>query len=295
MAAEVETRGPQLARLLSLLLLVGAALRLLTSIAAGFLEWHHSAGALPPGRGQAYDVLSTFGAAGDGTGVLLLVAAVATAWWAARLGDPRAETLWPLIGWAFGLTAVLAAMQGVAFGLFYSLPFGQDQTARLVQTEGYALAYVLISVGGVVVATRLRQVADERLLADDDLDAFVFAVDRATGDVRAFFSGAEATRRMHVYSVEDNEFAFYTDEGVLLEAAVVDGRISLQPTDLAHPDELIAALKEFALRRGIGIDPADADEPTAYVTPISNWHWLDMWPPWTRGFGLLLRPLRRIG
>jgi hypothetical protein len=217
------------------------------------------------------------------------------AWWAWRHGDQRAETLWPLISWAFGLTAVFAVMQGVGFALIYSLPLGQYQSGRLVETEGFALAYVVISVGAMVVMKRLGRLADEGLLADDGLDAFVFAVDRATGDVRAFFSGAEASRRMHVYSVEGNEFAFYTDEGVVLNAAVVEGRIRLQPTAGELPDELITALKEFTLRRGIAIDPAGVDEPTAYVTPISNWQWLEMWPPWTRGFGRLFGLFRRTG
>jgi hypothetical protein len=195
----------------------------------------------------------------------------------------------PLVGWAFGLTAVLAVMQGVGFGLIYSLPIGAHQTARLVESEGFALAYVLVSVGGLLAMRQLSLAVDAQLIAEDDVDALVFAVDRSTGDVRAFFSAAEAIRRMHVYSIEDDEFAFYTDEGVVLHAAVVDGRVRLEPTDTAQPGQLLATLKEFAGRRGITIDPAAADDPAAYVAPISQWQWLEMWPPWMRGLGRLFR------
>jgi hypothetical protein len=117
----------------------------------------------------------------------------------------------------------------------------------------------------------------------------VFAVDRATSDVHAFLSVGDATRRVHRYSIEDDEFAFYTDEGTVLDAEVVDGRIRLQLTDEVQRNELLARLRQFVVRRGITIDAEDADDPLAYAGPISRWHWLEMWPPWMRPIGMLFR------
>lgn len=266
-----------------------AALRLVTSVVAGFLEWHDSqvpfAGT---GRARAYDVLSTFGAAGDGSEVLLLIAAATALYWSMRAGESRASDWLSGIGWLFGSTAVLAAMQGIAFALLYTLPPGH-QTARVVEAEGFALAYIGICIGGVVVLSRLGRLSDAQLAEQDDLDAFVFAVDRKSGDVRAFLSAREASRRMHVYSVEDDEFAFYSDEGIVLQASAVDGRIVLSPTEQTRPTELLEALKEFANRRGVRVPPDEADDPTAYAIPISRWHWLEMWPPWMRPIGMLFR------
>lgn len=289
MTEEVERAEGRLAWLVSLILVVAVGVRIGAAVVAGFVEWNDPESAFAgTGRARAYDVLSTFGAAGDGTGVVLLLAAAVLVWFAARLDDGRAPTLWPVLGWLFAGTAALAVMQGIGSGLVYTLPPGH-QTARLIETEGFALATVLICVCGVVVVQRLGRIIDDRVLAYDDLDAFVFAVDRKSGEVRAFLSPHEASRRMHLYSVEDDEFAFYTDEGVVLEATVVDDRIVLRPTERQHPAELLESLKEFANRRGIKVDEDDADDATAYALPISRWHWLEMWPPWMRPIGMLFR------
>ncbi len=285
----VERRESVLAWPVALALAGAAALRLVTAVVAGFVEWHdNQAPFLGTGRARAYDVLTTFGTAGDGTEVLLLIAAAAATYWALRSGEARAAGWWPAIGWMFGLTAVLAALQGIGFTLIHSLPPGH-QTARLVEAEGFALAYLGLCVVGVVVVNRLDQLSDAQLLEQDDLDAFVFALDRRSGDVRAFLSAREAAARMHVYSVEDDEFTFYTDEGVVLRASVVGDRIALQTTEEERPDELLEGLKEFANRRGIKVDPEDADDATAYAVPIRRWHWLEMWPPWLRPIGMLFR------
>jgi hypothetical protein len=289
MTEGVQRSESHLAWLALLLLAVGTGLRLATSIVSGFVEWHDSdASIVPPGRARAFDVLTTFGASGDGTGVLLMAAAAAAAWWVYRLRDPRAVAGQLTVAWLSGVTAVLAAMQGVGVALAFSLAPGR-QTSRFIQVEGYAVAYLVLAVGVLLVTRRLALLADERALADEDLDAFVFAVDRKSGDVRAFLSASDAVRRMHVYSVEDSEFIFYTDEGVVLDASVVDDRIVLRPTEEVHQDALLVQLKEFANRRGITVDDDDADDPTAYAIPISRWHWLEMWPPWMRPIGMLFR------
>jgi len=289
MTEEVERSEAGLAWLASLLLATAVALRIGVAVVAGFVEWSDPESAFAgTGRARAYDVLSTFGAAGDGTGIVLLLAATAMVLWAARLDDARAPTLWPALGWLFAVTGALAAMQGIGFGFVYTFPPGH-QTARLIETEGFALASVLLCVGGVIVVQRLGRINDARQLVDDDLDAFVFAIDRKSDDVRAFLSAHDAVRRMHVYSVEDDEFAFYTDEGTVLEATVVADRIVLRPTDHQRPAELLESLKDFANRRGIKVSEDDADHPTAYAVPIDRWHWLEMWPPWMRPIGMLFR------
>lgn len=279
---------PQVARGFAVLLLAATAVRLLVVVVAGFVEWHNTTGPLfPTGRARAFDVLTTFGSGGDGAGVLLALAAAAAVWWATRLGAGLAPVVHDAVSWVFGATAVLAVLQGVGFGILYSIDHSH-QASRLVQSEGYAVVYVAVTVGAIVLLRRLTLVA-ELDLAADDLDAIVFAVDRATGDVRAFFSGSEASRRMHVYSVEDDEFAFYTDEGVVLDASVVEGRVELRPTGEVRAAELLERLKDSANRRGLSIAVEDADDPTAYAAAISRWHWLDMWPAWMRPIGMLFR------
>jgi hypothetical protein len=276
----------RLVRQMSVLLLIGAGIRIIAAVASGFVDWHDTTTPFAGfARARAYDVLTTFASAADGTGVLLAVAAAAGVWWAIQQGDVRAPALVPVVKWVLGVTALLSVMHGVGDALIYSLPPGR-QIARLITNEGFALAYLVIAVGGVLL---LGRVESEQLLADDELDTFVFAVDRSTGDVRAFLSIGDAVRGMHVYSIEDDEFAFYTDEGTVLEAEVVDGRIHLQPSDEVQADELLTRLRQFVLRRGITIDAEDADDPTAYALPISRWHWLELWPPWMRPIGMLLR------
>ena len=276
----------RLVRQMSLLLLIGAGVRIIAAVASGFADWHDTTTPFAGfARARAYEVLTTFASAADGTGVLLVIVAAAGAWWATQLGDVRAPALVPVAQWVLGVTALLSVMHGVGDALIYSLPPGR-QTARLLTNEGFALAYLVIAAGGVLL---LRRAESEQLPAGNELDAFVFAVDRSSGDVRAFLSVEEATRRMHVFWIEDDEFAFYTDEGTVLVADVVDGRTHLQPTDEVQLDELRARLRQFVLRRGITIDTEDADDPTAYAMPISRWHWLEMWPPWMRPIGMLFR------
>jgi len=289
MTEGVRTGDLRIVRATSLVLVAGAGIRLLAAVVAGFVDWHDSGSYFPAGRVRAFDVLTTFGAAGDGTGVLLAVAAAATVWWLSWRDGSIASSLRASVMWLFGVTAALAAADGIGFGFLYSYE-SERQTPRLIHTEGFTLAYIVVTVGGLLL---LRRLGDAIAAQDsDDLDAFVFAVDRKSGDVRAFLSAGEAKRRMHVYSVEDDEFAFYTDEGTVLAATVVDDRIVLRPTDQQRLGELVESLKEFANRRGITIDDEDADDPTAYAVPIGRWHWLEMWPPWMRPIGMLFRSRR---
>jgi hypothetical protein len=289
MTEDVASGEPRIVRSIGVLLLVVAAIRLVAAVVSGFVEWHDAAAPyFPSGRIESFDVLTTFGQAGDGTELLLVFAAAAALWWASRAGDPLAWRWRGAVDGAFVVTGVLAVGNAVGFWLIYSVG-GEPQTGHAIGATGFSLATVIGAAGGIVFSRRLDAASDVQFDDDDGIDAFVFAVDRGTGDVRAFFSAGEAKRRMHVYSVEDDEFAFYTDEGVVLEASAEDDRITLRPTEQVHADELLTKLKQFTNRRGIAVDPEDLDDPTAFVVPIRRWHWLEMWPPWTRPIGMLFR------
>lgn len=285
----VNAQDTSLARAAATLLLAAAGIRSLASIVAGFVEWNDSAHAFPPGRVRAADVLTAFGSAGDGTGILLVLAAALAVWWCLHVGDVAAVKLRIAVNWSFAVVAALAVMSAVGLGLFAS--FG-DQKSHTIVAVGFALAYVVVAIGGVTLLQRYDAAITERAFEEDDpgIDAFVFAVDRRSGDVRAFLSYRQAVRGMHIYWVEDDEFAFYTDEGILLDASVVNERVVLRPTETDRTDELLSRLRDFVTRRGIRIDPADADDPAAYAVPIARWQGLEMWPPWLRPIGLLFQP-----
>ena len=289
MTEGVEPGENRLIRLLAIVLLAGAGVRLLAAIVAGFVEWHHASFVEDPsGRFRATDVLTTFGAAGDTAGIALAVLALLVVWQISRTEEPLAPALQLATCWILGVTAVLAVMEAIGVGLLFTADPDHIETARIVQSSGAALAALVIAGGGMVLTRQYGLMLDEHAAADD-VDAFVFAADRHSIDVRAFFAARDAVRRMHLYTVEEEEFDFYTDEGEVLTASVVDGRIALQPTGQLRLDELLARLKEFTLRRGITVDDEDADDPTAYVDPINKWQWLEMWPPWMRPLGYLFR------
>ena len=288
MTERVEPNEDRLVRLFAVLLLAGAGIRMLASVVGGFIEWHHTGYPMfPTGRARAFDVLTTFGQGGDGAGVVLAVIAALVVWRVSRGGDPLAPTLQLSACWVLGVTAVLAILEAIGVGLIFSVD-PNTQTSRIVVDAGFALAALVIA-GGAIALTRQYGLLLDRRLATEDVDAFVFAVDRHTIDVRAFFSVRDAVRRMHLYTVEDEEFDFYTDEGEVLRASVVDDRIELQPTGEERLDELLARLKDFVLRRGIRVDEEDVDDPTAYVDPINKWQWLENWPPWMRPLGYIFR------
>jgi hypothetical protein len=209
-------------------------------------------------------------------------------WRVSRAGDPLAATLRTSLCWVLGVTAALASLNAIGTGIFFSA-FPIDQDSRVVANAGFALAAVVLTGGGIVLTRQLAAAVDDRPLVGDDIDAFVFAVDRHNGDVRAFFTAQDAVRQMHAYSIEDDEFVFYTDEGVVLRASVEADRVALHLTNEERLTELLAYLKEFANRRGIRIDDDEADDPTAYVDRVNRWQWLEKWPPWMRPLGYVFR------
>jgi TRAP-type C4-dicarboxylate transport system permease small subunit len=290
MAPGVAAQDTRLARAAAVLFVAAIWIRSLVSIAAGFIEWHDTAHAgFPESRLRAGDVLVTFGTAGDGAGILLAVVAAAAVWWCLRVGAAGAGRLRSAVAWSFGIVVALAVLSAVGVGLLES--FG-SQASRTLLASGFALAYAVVAVGCVVLLRQYDAAINELAFEHDvpDVDAFVFAVDRRSGDVRAFLSARQAVRGMHVYWVEDDEFDFYTDEGLVLDASVADERIVLRPTETVRLDELLVRLGEFVARRGIDVDAADADDPAAYAVPIARWQGLEMWPPWLRPLGRLFQP-----
>lgn len=283
-------REARVVRGLATAVVVAAALRLVVAIVAGIVDAAKSSdlgGPFPDPTYRVGDILLTLGNAGDGTGALLALAAVALLCWRTRLGDPAGETARTVVSWILALTALSAVAQGVGYGIVFAR--SSVQWSRLIASAGFASAYALLAAGALMAMRRLDVLSDERLWAGGDDDALVFAVDRDNGDVRAFFSFDEAARRMHVYSIEDNEFEFFTDAGIIVAASVQDGAVMLRPTEVNRSDELLGHLRRFVVRTGIHVDALDADDATAYAVPISDWQWLQLWPPWLRWIGMLVR------
>jgi len=290
MTEGVAAHDTRLARAAAFLFLAATGIRSLAAIIAGVVEWHESGPAgFPPGRFRVADVFTTLGAAGDGTGILLVVAAAGGVWWCLRVGDDAAPSLRVAVNYAFALVTGLAVLNAIGVSIFGS--FGH-QASRSVTGIGFALTYLVVAVGLVVLLRRYEAAVAELAFEDQDenIDAFVFAVDRKSGDIRTFLSARDAARKMHVYWVEDDEFVFYTDEGVVLDASVVDQRIVFHPTETIRLDQLLSQLREFVTRRGIKVDSADEDDPAAYAVPIARWRGLELWPPWLRPLGLLFQP-----
>jgi hypothetical protein len=276
-------------------LIAAMALRLLVSVVAGFGEISQSQGVFAPAAVHTGEVLLAFGGAGDGVGVLLALAAAGLLWWQTRLGSPAGEWLHTLLQWILGLTGLSAVVEGVGYIVLNT----QSSTdwPRLVEATGFSAAVALVAAGALVALRRFDVLVDLTAADGSDegdgvagrADALVFAVDRDSGDVRAFFSFDEAARRTHVYSVEDNEFAFFTDEGTDVVASIEHARIVLRPAATNHRADLLDHLQEFVVRREIHIDVLDVDDPSAYAVPVSDWQWLQLWPGWMRGLARLIR------
>ena len=238
-------------------------------------------------------VVSTFGSAGDGTGVVVLAVAAVVLW--ARTAahrSPASANWWrqrDLATVLLGLTALSALLDGV--GLIVQAAAATDSWRRVILPVGYEIAYLLAAVGVILALRRLD--ADETTGADgaDDLayepGAAVFAVDRKTGVVLAWPSVHEARANAPLYGVEDDEYDWFLDDGVVLAASAAGSDVLLTPTPDARPDELLARLTAYAERRGIAVD--EPDEPLAYVDPIVRDHYLEMWPGWLRWIGRLTR------
>jgi hypothetical protein len=266
------------------LLLAAATLRLAASVAGGLLALANHDGVVA-GRTRAAEVLNTFGAGGDTAGALLAVAAAAGVWWLHR--RPAESTSGAARPWALavlGGTALLVVLHAVGVVL---LDIDAAHTApQLTILLGFAATDLLLCLAGTVVVRHVPAAAAEA----GPGDPLLFAVDRETGEVFAFFSFAELARAISVYSVEDGEFAFYDDDGRVFHADVVDDAIRLTPTEVVRRDELLARLRGFADKHGLPV--VDRNEPLSYLRPVSDWQWLELWPGWLRWIGRIVRRLQ---
>jgi hypothetical protein len=290
----LEGRLHRLARLIVGVLLAAQAVRLVTSVVAGITTVKQSA----PGGIVYYATgpkIAAFGGAGDGVGVLLLAVAVVVLWLTVPAWDDRSLRQSEIALWLIALTAADVVVHAVGVSVEVTeFPQGQPW-GQLVEFVGFDAAYLVVAVGCLSVLRGLSYVADEAVMAGDDdtvSPVAVFAVDRRNGDVLAWPSMSTAVAEAPVYGVEDNEYEFFLDDGTVLSAGVVDDRVNFSPTGVDRSDDLLAALRAYAERTGITVDAAEADEPLAYVDPVSRAHWLDNWPGWLRWVGRIARPPR---
>ena len=267
------------------LMVLAVSLRLLGAIIGGFIAMslHHDVFA--PASQRAGTILETFGRAGDTAGAVLAVAAAALVGW----GRVRDTGLMFVVRVVLVVTAALVCLR-VAGYFMISAEFNAAGSVEESVVTGAGVCDLLLCVGALWALGRSS--ADPIADGSDDADPLVFAVDRGTAEVFAFFSYAEAARTLSVYSIEDGEFAFYTDEGYVIDASVVDERPRFTVTDDNRRDLLASALRSFAARHDLDVDVQD-DDLTAYAVPISDWQWLELWPRWMRGLGRLVNRLRR--
>jgi hypothetical protein len=274
-------------RLALSVLVVAATIRIVSAVIAGFVALGRHDG-LDAGRLHAGDVLNAFGSAGDGIGALLAAAAVGVVWGLSRQ-RATSRALVSSVRVVVTVTAVMTVASAVAVILLDTddNPFSYHLTLII----GFAVAYLVVCLGGLLVLSGLRDVAVDQLDPDqpyaDGVEPLLFAVDRGNGEVFAFFSFAQARRTISSYSVEENEYTFYTDEGHLVNASAQDMLTRFTPTEEDRRDELMRALRQFAQAKELPVE--EPQDPTSYAVPISDWQWLELWPGWLRPIGRLVR------
>ena len=275
----------RLGRLALAALLVGATIRIVAAVIGGFiaLGQHND---FNVGRLHVGEVLNAFGTAGDGIGALLAAAVVAAVWALSRHGAvSRASTMWARV--VVTVTAVLTVVSAASVVVLDDDNRGVSYQLTIV--IGFAVGYLVICLGGLLVLSGLRDV-DADPLGPDELEPLLFAVDRGNGEVFAFFSFAQARRTISSYSVEENEYAFYTDEGRVVVASAHDLVTRFAPTEEDRREDLMRALREFAVAKELTIE--DPQDPTSYAVPIADWQWLELWPGWMRPIGRLVRRIQ---
>src|SRR3954453_17512990 len=279
-ATESDRRGGPLA----LEVLVGAAsLRILAAVIAGViaLGQHDD---LNIGRQHAGEVLNAFGAAGDSIRALLAAGAAALVWLLSRQ-TPVSRGVLSTLRAVVVVTALMAVARATAIVVLDIDHIGYELTIVI----GFAIADVLLCAGILLVLSRLRPV-DLDEVDPDDVEPLLFAVDRGNGEVFAFFSLAQARRSISPYSIEENEFTFYTDEGMVVEATATDLVTHFTPTGEDRREDLMRALRRFAQVTDLTVE--EPQEPTSYAVPISDWQWLELWPGWLRPIGRIVRRLQ---
>lgn len=273
----------QAARLALTALGLAAGVRIVVSLIAGLitLSQHDE---MSTGRVRAGEILTAFGSAGDSIEALLGAAAVAVLWWMARRGLTGAAAAIRLL-----LIATLLLIVARATGFALIDIDSARASAEFTVIFGFGLADAVIVGGSLLVLDRAR-LAVTASADPDQIEPLLFAVDRGNGEVFAFYSFAQARRAISIYSIEENEYAFYTDEGDVVTATADDDGTSFTVTDDRRLDELMLSLRGFAQSKGLSVE--EPQEPTSYAVPVSDWQWLELWPGWLRPIGRLVRRLQ---
>jgi hypothetical protein len=264
---------------------VAGWVRVLAAIAGAVADVSHPPDPNEFGALHTANRLVLLGNAGE-IGVVLVALLAGGLTWVVAAHGRRSGGRLAAVQLLLGVVALGSLAAGAGQGLFAT--YSTTVWSQLLLSSLASIGDAVLAIAGLVVLTRLSAVGPAAVVGARDGDDCVFAVDRSSGEVHAFFSYAEAARGIGVYSVEDNEFDFYTDDGRVVSASVVDDYVQFQPTEVTRIEALEQAVREFATRRGIRVD-ADPDDTAAYAAAIRRWQWLQLWPGWLRWMGWLLR------
>lgn len=275
----------RLGRLALVALLLAATIRIIAAVIAGFITLgQHDE--LSVGRLHVGTVLDAFGAAGDGIGALLAAAAVTLVWGLSRQGAVTHSN----VTWTRAVVLMTAAMTVVNAVAVTVLNTDDNQVPYQVTLAiGFSVAYLVVCLGALLVLSGLRDM-DVVDPDPDEVEPLLFAVDRGNGEVFAFFSFAQARRAISSYSVEENEYTFYTDEGLLVNASAQDMMTRFESTEEDRRDDLMQALRQFAQTNELTVE--EPQDPTSYAVPIADWQWLELWPGWLRPIGRVVRRIQ---
>lgn len=277
-------RAQQVWRGLSLVAIAAGYIRIAAAIVAGIATaGDHTADM--PDRIFTGQTLEAFGGGGSFVGAVLAVAALGFAAAAAQ----RLAAIGTLARWLVVLVALSVTVATIGDAFVVSTFGGDGEVANLSRVLGEGAAALVICLGGAAAVNRALAFEDDE---SADASEVIFAVDRVDGEVFAARSFAGLARVISVYSIEDDEFEFFTVDGHQVLATAADGRAAFEVTDNDRLDQLLAHLRRFATANELSVTPEDRDEPTAYVAPIEEWQALELWPPWLRPIGRLVRALR---
>ena len=273
------------ARGLTVALLTAAALHVVGAVIAGLAGIIGNDSSFPSGRAHTGEVLTTFGQAGGAVDVLLLIVAVGLlAWrWRDTIGSSRALAAGRVLLVAVALLVIARCVGTVLIATIFS---SVTRAENVSATLGAGLGDLALCTGGILAARTISASA-----ADGGDEAILFAVDRVDGEVFAFYSWAEAERTLNVYSIEDDEFAFYDEDGHVVEATVDRERVRFSVSDQLAAEELLRHLRVFAEAHGLHVAADAADRPAAYVELVNDWQWLQLWPGYVRPFARLVRTM----
>lgn len=239
-----------------------------------------------PAQAHAGETLQAFGGAGGLEGAVLAVVGVGCC----AVAGSRARVTATAARWLVALTA-LSIVAATVGALILVTSIGTGETAEASRAVGEGLAALLVCVGGAAAVARLGPPGAD---SPDAMPPIVFAVDRVDGEVFAARSFQDLARVVSVYSIEDDEFEFFTADGRVVTATTAEGRAAFDVTEFNRRDDLLTGLRRFATAHELDVAPEQRDDPTAYVEPIEEWQALELWPPWMRPIVRLVRRLRGL-